>query len=91
MSPASSTLRIGINPISWSNDDLLSLGGEVPLATALSEGRAIGYEGFELGNKFPRDAAALGRVLAEHDLALVSGWYSGELARRPINEETKAA
>lgn len=91
MSPASSALRIGINPISWSNDDLPSLGGEVPLATALSEGREIGYEGFELGNKFPKDAEALGRVLAEHDLALVSGWYSGELARRSADEEISAA
>ncbi|KLD61858.1 hypothetical protein, partial [Luteibacter rhizovicinus] len=52
-------IRIGINPISWSNDDLPSLGGETPLSTALSEGKAIGYEGFELGNKFPKDPAAL--------------------------------
>lgn len=91
MSSRSSALRIGINPISWSNDDLPSLGGEVPLATALSEGRAIGYEGFELGNKFPKDPAILGRVLAEHDVALVSGWYSGELAQRSADEEIKAA
>ena len=83
--------RIGINPISWSNDDLPSLGGEVPLVTALSEGRAIGYEGFELGNKFPKDPSALGQVLAEHGVALVSGWYSGELARRPADEEIPAA
>ena len=43
-------VRIGINPISWTNDDLPSLGGETPLETALSEGAAIGYAGFELGN-----------------------------------------
>ena len=47
-------MRIGINPIGWSNDDLPSLGGDTPLETALSEGKEIGYEGFELGNKFPR-------------------------------------
>ena len=39
-------VRIGINPISWTNDDLPALGGETPLATALTEGKAIGYEGF---------------------------------------------
>ena len=49
-------IRIGINPISWSNDDLPSLGGETPLSTALSEGKEIGYEGFELNGKFPKDA-----------------------------------
>ena len=54
-------MRIGINPISWTNDDLPALGGETPLETALTEGKAIGYEGFELGNKFPRDPDALAR------------------------------
>ena len=28
-------VRIGINPLSWMNDDLPSLGGETPLETAL--------------------------------------------------------
>jgi len=84
------TVRIGINPISWSNDDLPSLGGETPLEVALAEGRAIGYEGFELGNKFPRESKALARVLASHGLSLVSGWYSGRLAERSVDEEIAA-
>ncbi|MDQ6619527.1 MAG: myo-inosose-2 dehydratase [Pseudomonadota bacterium] len=84
-------VRIGINPISWSNDDLPSLGGETPLDVALSEGRAIGYEGFELGNKFPRESKALAAVLAAHELSLVSGWYSGRLAARTVVEEIGAA
>jgi len=83
-------VRIGINPISWSNDDLPSLGGETPLETALSEGKAIGYEGFELGNKFPREPKALANVLGKHGLACVSGWYSGRLARRTVAEEIEA-
>jgi inosose dehydratase len=80
-------VRIGINPISWSNDDLPSLGGETPLEVALAEGKAIGYEGFELGNKFPRESKALARVLGAHGLSLVSGWYSGRLATRSVDEE----
>ena len=83
-------VRIGINPISWSNDDMPSLGGETPLETALSEGAEIGYQGVELGNKFPREPAALRRVLDRHGLALVSGWYSGRLARRSAKEEIAA-
>ena len=82
--------RIGINPISWSNDDLPSLGGETPLEVALAEGAAIGYQGFELGNKFPRETAALRDVLGRYRLALVSGWYSGRLARRTVDEEIAA-
>jgi len=83
-------VKIGINPISWTNDDLPWLGGETPLEVALSEGKAIGYQGFELGNKFPRESAALRAVLAKHGLELVSGWYSGELARRSVQEESAA-
>jgi inosose dehydratase len=83
-------VKIGINPISWSNDDLPSLGGETPLEVALTEGKAIGYQGFELGNKFPRESAALRKVLSQHGLELVSGWYSGELARRSAEEEIRA-
>jgi inosose dehydratase len=83
-------VRIGINPISWSNDDLPSLGGEIPLEIALTEGKRIGYEGFELGNKFPREPGALSAVLGRHGLALVSGWYSGTLARRSVAEEIAA-
>jgi len=84
------TVRIGINPISWSNDDLPSLGGETPLDVALAEGRAIGYKGFELGNKFPRESKALARVLSSNGLSLVSGWYSGRLAERSVDEEIAA-
>jgi inosose dehydratase len=80
-------VRIGINPISWTNDDLPSLGGETTLETALAEGKAIGYEGFELGNKFPREPDALRAVLAGHGLACVSGWYSGRLARGSVADE----
>lgn len=88
--PSRGAIRIGVNPIGWSNDDLPWLGGDTPLETALREGAAIGYEGFELNGKFPKDAAGVGRVLAAHGLALVSGWYSGGLARRSAREEIAA-
>jgi len=80
-------VRIGINPISWSNDDLPALGGETPLETALREGAEIGYEGFELGNKFPKEPQALKAKLAEFGVACVSGWYSGQLAEGTVESE----
>ena len=83
-------VRIGINPISWSNDDLPALGGDTPLETALSEGAEIGYEGFELGNKFPQDPQALKAKLAEFGVACVSGWYSGRLAEGTLDGEISA-
>ena len=90
MSNATWNVKIGINPISWMNDDLPSLGGETPLETALKEGAEIGYAGFELGNKFPKESSALRAVLGKYDLACVSGWYSGRLASRSAEEEIAA-
>jgi len=80
-------VRIGINPISWSNDDLPELGGDTPLETALSEGSQIGYQGFELGNKFPKEPEALRAKLAGYGVVCVSGWYSGELAEGALDAE----
>ncbi|MGL5120272.1 MAG: myo-inosose-2 dehydratase, partial [Plesiomonas shigelloides] len=80
------TVQLGINPLTWTNDDLPSLGAETPLETCLSEGKLAGFEGFELGNKFPRQASVLGPILARHQLKLVSGWYSGELLTRSVEE-----
>ena len=82
-------VKIGINPISWMNDDLPSLGGETPLERALSEGAQIGYAGFELGNKFPKESTALRAVLGKYNLECISGWYSGHLAHatRTVEQE----
>lgn len=83
-------VRIGVNPIGWTNDDLVELGDDTPLEACLAEARAAGYEGIELGRKFPRRAAELSPILARHGLALVSGWYGAELRRRPVKAELAA-
>jgi inosose dehydratase len=82
-------VRIGVNPLSWMNDDLPSLGGETPLETALAEGKEIGYQGFELGNKFPQDGPGLKAKLDAFGLACVSGWYSGRLAHDTVAHEVE--
>lgn len=87
-------VRIGINPIGWSNDDLPSLGGETPLETALGEGAEIGYQGFELGNKFPSTGPALKQKLDEFGVVCVSGWHSANLGRLDdwdVEQEIEAA
>ena len=42
-------LRLGMSPISWSNDDLPQLGGDTPLEVCLSETREAGFVGTETG------------------------------------------
>ncbi|HZP91999.1 MAG TPA: myo-inosose-2 dehydratase [Burkholderiales bacterium] len=80
-------IRFGVAPIAWSNSDLPQLGGDTALETCLEESRAAGFSGTETGIKFPMDAARLGPLLRSHGLALVSGWFSGELLARPVEEE----
>ncbi len=80
-------IRIGANPIGWSNDDLQEIGGNTPLETCLAEAKQAGIEGMELGNKFPRQPAALKAALAPFGLACVGGWHSIELLQRSAQEE----
>lgn len=84
------TVRIGANPIGWSNDDMRELGGDTPLETCLAEAREAGFEGMELGHKFPRDPTALRAALDPYGLVCVSGWHSAELLRRDANAELAA-
>lgn len=84
------TVRFGINPLTWTNDDLPSLGAETTLETCLRQAREAGFTGVELGNKFPRVAKELRPILKAHDLNLVSGWYSGRLLERDVDAEWDA-
>ncbi|CAL76079.1 putative inosose dehydratase (2-keto-myo-inositol dehydratase) [Bradyrhizobium sp. ORS 278] len=82
-------IRIGANPIGWSNDDLQEIGGETPLETCLAEAREAGFEGMELGHKFPREPQALRAALAPFGMACISGWYSAELLTRDADAEMR--
>src|SRR5438552_6674682 len=85
------SIRIGANPIGWTNDDLQEIGGDTPLETCLAEAKEAGIEGMEFGHKFPRDGAALKAKLASFGMAFVGGWYSTELLKRSAREEFEAA
>ncbi len=80
-------VRFGVAPIAWSNSDLPQLGDETSLETCLSQSREAGFSGTETGIKFPMDAQALRPLLERFELALVSGWFSGELLKRSVAEE----
>ena len=83
-------VRLGVAPLSWTNDVLEDLGGEISLETCLLQAAANGFSGIELGRKFPRKAEVLNPVLEANGLALVSGWHSGFLTERTVDEEMTA-
>lgn len=84
------SVRFGVSPIAWANDDMPELGGDTPLETILREAHEIGFEGVELGGKFPRQADALKAALSPYSLDCVGGWYSGSLLQQDANAEIDA-
>ncbi|WP_299866692.1 myo-inosose-2 dehydratase [uncultured Roseobacter sp.] len=85
------TLKLGISPLSWTNEAILDLGDHIPLAQCLSEAAMAGFTGVELGRKFPALPEAILRVLTEYDLNPVSAWYSGFLTERDVVAEWPTA
>ena len=84
------TIRWGVSPIAWANDDMPELGGDTTLDQILADVRDCGFDGVELGNKFPRDAATLKPIMARYGLEIVGGWYSTNLLRRDATAEVAA-
>jgi len=84
------SVRIGISPIAWQNDDLPDLTAAYTMEQALKEAREIGYTGAERGRRMPQDTEGLRAYLDRYDLALCGGWCSGNLMRNSVGEEIEA-
>ena len=84
------TIRWGVSPIAWCNDDMRELGGDTTLDELLTDVRDIGFDGVELGNKFPRDPEVLAPIMAGYGLDIVGGWYSSNLLVRDADAEIDA-
>ena len=84
------SIRFGVSPIAWANDDMPELGGDTPLESILQDIQELGFEGVELGGKFPRDAATLKPLLEGYGIDLIGGWYSGSLLTQDAEAEIAA-
>ena len=82
------TIRWGVSPIAWSNDDMPDLGGDTPLDDIFRDIREVGFEGVELGGRFPKEPGALKAALGGLDL--IGGWYSGSLLVQDADAEIAA-
>lgn len=81
------TIKVGISPICWQNDDLPDLTKDFTMEQALQEAREIGYIGVERGQRMPQDTDSLGAYLRKYDIALCGGWCSGALLENdPVAE-----
>jgi inosose dehydratase len=83
------SIKLGIAPIAWSNDDMPELGGETTLEQCLSEASKAGFTGIESGGKFPKNSKELIPKLEKENLQLCSGWYGATLLKNTPREEFK--
>ena len=81
------SVKLGIAPIAWSNDDMPELGGDTSLEQCLSEASQAGFIGIESGGKFPKKSEELIPKLKEYNLNLCSGWYGANLRKNTFEEE----
>ena len=84
------SVKIGISPIAWQNDDLPDLTGDYTMEQALAEAREIGYVGVERGQRMPADTDGLKAYLDKYDIALCGGWCSGNLLVNDVETEIQA-
>ena len=83
------SIKLGVAPIAWSNDDMPELGGETTLEQCLSEASRAGFTGIESGGKFPKNSKELLPKLEKENLQLCSGWYGASLLKNTPKEEFK--
>jgi len=84
------SVKLGVAPIAWSNDDMPELGGETTLEQCLKEANEAGYIGIESGGKFPKKSSELIPKLDQFNLKLCSGWYGANLRKNSVEEEKKS-
>ena len=84
------SVKIGISPIAWQNDDLPDLTADYTMEQALAEARKIGYVGVERGQRMPADTDGLKAYLDKYDIALCGGWCSGNLLVNDVETEIQA-
>ena len=83
-------VKLGIAPIGWTNDDMPQLGGELTFEQMVSEAALAGFQGTEVGGKFPTDPAVLNKALDLRGIKIASQWFSSFLCSTPYEENEKA-
>lgn len=82
-------IKLGIAPIAWTNDDMPDLGAENTFEQCVSEMALAGFEGCEVGNKYPKDTAVLKKALDMRGLCIANQWFSSFVLTKPMEEVEK--
>lgn len=79
-------VQLGIAPLTWTNDDIPELGGDIPFEQCVSEMALAGFTGCEVGNKYPKDPAILKPALELRGLQVCNAWWSPFLTTKSFEE-----
>lgn len=79
-------IKLGIAPIAWTNDDMPDLGSENTFEQCVSEMALAGFEGCEVGNKYPKDTAVLKKALDMRGLQIANQWFSSFVLTEPMEK-----
>lgn len=82
-------VKLAIAPIAWTNDDMPDLGAANTFEQCVSEMALAGYEGCEVGNKYPKDPAVLKRALDMRGLRICNQWFSSFVLTKPFEDVEK--
>lgn len=82
-------IKLGIAPIAWTNDDMPDLGAENTFEQCVSEMALAGFEGSEVGNKYPKDTATLKKALDLRGLSIANQWFSSFVLTKDMEEVEK--
>lgn len=77
-------IKLGIAPIAWAEDDMPEYGRETTFLQIVSEIALTGYEGTEIGCKYPHDAKILNEELARRGLENITQWFSSYINELPF-------
>ncbi|MBY8909176.1 myo-inosose-2 dehydratase [Salinicoccus roseus] len=79
-------IKLGCAPIAWTNDDMPELGAENSFEQCISEMALSGYEGTEIGNKYPTDPEELKSYLEPRKLEVASAWFSAYITTEDFDK-----
>src|SRR5699024_8879168 len=69
-------IKWGCAPIAWTNDDMPELGKQNTFEQCISEMALAGFDGTEIGNKYPKNTKELSEYLEIRELEVASAWFS---------------
>jgi inosose dehydratase len=82
------TVRLGVTPTLWWNDDFPNIDVGIPFEQCVSEMALAGFQGCSVGHKYPTDPAVLRAALELRKLQVSEPWVSTYFTIHDMEQQT---